>query len=83
MGNDNRLSNLVGVDLKPLNDGNRVIVATLDGLPLRAANSRDSSYMMLMKQKQDGSLDRDNYISIGKRAHARWNWVCTRDSWTR
>lgn len=69
-GNDNRLSNLVGVDLKPLNDGNRVIVATLDGLPLRAANSWDSSYMMLMKQKQDGSLDRDNYISIGKRAHA-------------
>ncbi|MDE8256072.1 pectate lyase [Erysipelothrix rhusiopathiae] len=69
-GKDNRLSNLVGIDLNAVNDGKRVIVATLDGLPLWASNSWDSSYMLLMKQNQDGSLDRDNYISVGKRAHA-------------
>ncbi|WP_323612103.1 PT domain-containing protein [Erysipelothrix enhydrae] len=69
-GKDNRLSNLVGIDLNTVNDGKRVIVATLDGLPLRASNSWDSSYMLLMKQNQDGSLDRDNYVSVGKRAHA-------------
>ncbi|MBK2403510.1 pectate lyase [Erysipelothrix sp. strain 2 (EsS2-7-Brazil)] len=68
--NDNRLSNLVRVDLEPTSDEARVYIATMDGLPLRAQNSWDSSYMLLMKQKEDGTLDRDNYISMGKRAHA-------------
>lgn len=68
--NNNTLKNLVTIDLSKYNLNNLGIIATIEGLPYReSSNSWDSSYIILSKNN-NGYLDRDNYISVGKRAHA-------------
>ena len=69
-GNDNRLSNLVTLNLDSVDKNNFTGIVTIDGLPERSSSNWDSAYLLIMKEKADGTVDRDNYLSIGKRAHA-------------
>lgn len=69
-GNNNQLSNLVRFDLSEYDRDHFSAEITLEGLPVRKeSNSWDSAYFILMAEK-NGRLDRDNYVSVGKRAHA-------------
>ncbi|MBY0755330.1 Ig-like domain-containing protein [Clostridium sardiniense] len=69
-GNDNTLSNLVTINLDSADKNNFTGIVTIDGLPERASSNWDSAYFLIMKEKADGTVDRNNYLSIGKRAHA-------------
>ena len=69
-GSDNTLNNLVTIDLENIDTNNFTGVATIDGLPGRMANNWDSAYFLIMKKNEDGTVDRNNYLSVGKRAHA-------------
>lgn len=69
-GGDNNLSNLIKISLEDYDVDNFSAQVTLEGLPLRAASgSWDSSYFLLMRESGN-KADRDNYLSVGKRAHA-------------
>lgn len=67
---DNNLNNLVRFSLDGKNAENFAAMITLDGLPLRQGNSWDSTYFILFKLNGNGTVDRDNYYSVGKRAHS-------------
>lgn len=67
---DNNLTNLVRLSLQNKDVNNFAAMIEMDGLPLRQARSWDSAYFILFKLKEDHSVDRDNYISVGKRAHS-------------
>ena len=61
---------MVTIDLENIDTNNFTGVATIDGLPGRMANNWDSAYFLIMKKNEDGTVDRNNYLSVGKRAHA-------------
>ncbi|MGG7214861.1 alpha-1,3-galactosidase-related protein [Clostridium nigeriense] len=69
-GEDNTLNNLVTIDLGNIDTSNFTGTVTIDGLPTRMANNWDSAYFLIMKKNDNGTVDRNNYLSIGKRAHA-------------
>ncbi len=69
-GSDNTLNNLVTIDLENVDINNFTGLVTIDGLPGRMANNWDSAYFLIMKKNADGTVDRNNYLSVGKRAHA-------------
>ena len=69
-GSDNTLNNLVTIDLENVDINNFTGLVTIDGLPGRMANNWDSAYFLIMKKNANGTVDRNNYLSVGKRAHA-------------
>ncbi|MFL8969605.1 Ig-like domain-containing protein [Helcococcus kunzii] len=68
-GGTNKLSNLVKLSLDGVNKDNFTASIRFSDLPLRMQGNWDSVYFSLMKLKDDGTADKDNYLSVGKRAH--------------
>src|SRR5699024_2609183 len=69
-GSDNTLNNLITFNTEQLNKDKFTGIVTLDNLPQRSNNNWDSVYFLIMKENEDATVNRDHYISIGKRAHS-------------